>query len=180
MGIECGDEYFREKYLNRRMSNERIKDAFARVKNADIFVTSYNMIGFPFENDSYLTEKTVELNKEIQPDYAQFSIFYPFPGTELYEFCLEKDLIDEDKKANTKQYFSESILKGFNLKNKIREINLTFNPDGFQFHKVRSKTFFAKIFLPVRRSLRFLLRRLPEPIQSSIKSGVGRLRRWTG
>ena len=50
MGIECGDETFRRKHLNRFMSNEEIIAGFGSFREAGIFTTSFNMIGFPFKS----------------------------------------------------------------------------------------------------------------------------------
>lgn len=133
MGVECGDEEFRKNFLNRRMSNKQIEAAFATVRRAGIFVTSFNMIGYPFENDKELTEETIKLNKRLNPDYAQFSIFYPIPGTVLCKRCADLDLIDPDKISNAQDYFTESVLKGFSLRDKLKEINSIFNPMGLQF-----------------------------------------------
>jgi len=133
IGVECGDEDFRKEYLNRRMTNEQIEKAFALLKKAGIFVTSFNMIGYPYRNDEALTKATVELNRRISPDYVQVSIFYPFPGTKLYEYCVERNLIDQAKLDRTRDYFSESVLKDVSLARKRVEIDLHFNPLGMQF-----------------------------------------------
>ncbi len=133
MGIECGDENFRKKYLNRKMKDFQIKEAFRIVKKIGIFVTSFNMIGYPFEYDAALTGKTIELNKIIRPDFSQFSIFYPFPGTKLYKHCIDNELIDFDKYNKTYHYFEDSVIKGYQLKDKLIELNSELNPAGFNF-----------------------------------------------
>jgi radical SAM superfamily enzyme YgiQ (UPF0313 family) len=127
MGIECGDEVFRKKYLNRSMSNEQIEKAFKILKTAGIYTTSFNMIGFPFEHDEDLTKATIDFNKKINPDFVQVSIFYPFPGTELFDRCMELNLIDESKINKFSNYYDDSVLKGVSLNRKRREIELMFN-----------------------------------------------------
>lgn len=134
MGIECGDESFRRKHLNRKMTNEQIERAFALVKGYGIFTTSFNMIGYPFENDFELTQKTVELNEQIKPDFTQVTIFYPFPGTRLYEHCIKMDLLDEEKRCRAGEYYSESILKDVSLGQKRQQLDQYFNPNGFVFN----------------------------------------------
>jgi radical SAM superfamily enzyme YgiQ (UPF0313 family) len=114
MGIECGDELFRRKYLNRFMSNDQIRKAFKLLKKADIGTISFNMIGWPFENDDKLTKITADFNKELDPDFVQVTWFYPFPGTKLYDYCVENDLINKSKSPLS--YHSESILKGYENK----------------------------------------------------------------
>jgi anaerobic magnesium-protoporphyrin IX monomethyl ester cyclase len=147
MGIECGNEEFRVKYLNRRMSDQQIEYAFSLLKNANIFTTSFNMIGFPFEHDDFLTNETIKLNKRINPDLVQVSIFYPFPGTPLYKRCVDLDIIDPLKQKNITRYFNESVLKGVLMKRKLDEINRIFNPKRFQF-PIKNSFF--------RRSLEYL------------------------
>lgn len=127
MGVECGDEAFRKKYLHRSHSNEQIERAFAILKSAGIFRASFNIIGFPFENDNELTRTTVRLNKRIKPDYAFFSIFYPFPKTKLYDRCIELNLIDGERMGKTRQYYEESVLKNVSLKNECGRIARMFN-----------------------------------------------------
>jgi len=143
VGVECGDEQFRKTFLGRRMSNEQIKQAVARVKAAGIFVTSFNMIGYPFDNDDELTESTVRFNQEIQPDFVQLSIFYPFPGTKLYERCKKLDLIDPEKQEGLKDYFEDTVLRSRSLKDKRNEIEKLLDPNGFQFtvgHRPKAAT----------------------------------------
>lgn len=151
MGIECGDENFRRRELGRYMSNEVIKKSFFLLKNAGIFVTSFNMIGFPFAYDERLTDETVRLNQQVSPDYCQLTIFYPFPGTKLYQRCVDFDLIDPDKVSRSTNYYKESVLKGTMVGRKRDELANMFNPQGlvlpFQ-ERLRFKTF---VFKKLRR-----------------------------
>ena len=133
MGIECGDEKFRREHLNRFMSNEEIIAGFMSLKEAGIFTTSYNMIGFPFKNDDHLTRSTVDLNRKINPGYAQITIFYPFPGTRLYDHCVKNDAIDWNRMAATERYYEESVLKGYALQKTRKDIEKFLNPQGFRF-----------------------------------------------
>jgi len=179
VGIECGNEAFRLKYLNRKMSNQQIEYAFSMLKKANIFTTSFNMIGYPFDNDDYLTEETIRLNKKIRPNNMQVSIFYPFPGTKLYERCIKMDLIDIQKMKNTKEYFSESVLKGVSLRKKIKEINSLFNPHGFifafEFYRIKREfglkklIYLIEMFLRSKAFIRKIINKLPRSIKSFIK-----------
>ena len=112
MGVECGDENFRRTMLKRYMTNDQIIKAFDLVKSIPgIMTTSYNMIGYPTTNDNELTEATIELNSIIKPNIVQVSLFYPFPGTWLHDYCQTNDLIDCDIANNITDYFSQSVLK---------------------------------------------------------------------
>jgi len=114
MGVECGDEAFRKKYLHRFMSNEQIKKAFKLLQKAGIQTTSYNMIGWPFDNDDELTKSTANLNKELNPNIVQVTWFYPFPGTKLYDHCKKHNLINENLFLGS--YHKGSIIKGYENK----------------------------------------------------------------
>ena len=133
MGIECGDEAFRKRFLNRNMSDARLAEGFGRFRARGIFTTSFNMIGFPVDYDDALTEATVRLNRKIRPDYCQVSIFYPFPGTRLYGYCVEKDLIDPERAAGQSRYYEESVLRGRSVKEIRRAMMRRLNPHGFRF-----------------------------------------------
>lgn len=128
MGVECGNEEFRKKVLNRRMSNQQIVEAFHLLKEANIFVTSFNMIGYPVENDDFLTEETISLNQKLKPSCVQITIFYPFPGSSMYEKCISANLIDPAKASKATNYYDESILRGVSLKQRRAEIDAMFNP----------------------------------------------------
>jgi len=95
LGIECGNEVFRRKYLKRHMTNKQIIDSFRILKERNIRTTSFNMIGWPVENDDDLCKDTADINRIVEPDIKQVTWFYPFPGTELYDYCTKCNLITD-------------------------------------------------------------------------------------
>lgn len=127
MGVECGDEEFRKRYLNRHMTNDQIINAFSMCRKAGIFTTSFNIIGYPFPNDNKLTKHTIKFNRMIKPNRIQVTIFYPFPGTKLYEHCIKNKLINYKQSDLLLTYHADSVLKGYDLKSKRLEINAEFN-----------------------------------------------------
>ena len=113
MGIECGNEEFRKKFLNRHMTNDQIINAFKLLRTIpDIMLTSYNMHRYPVDYDNELLVETRKLNAIVKPDIMQLSLFFPFPGTKLHDYCVENDLIDNDKLNGVTEYFTHSVLKG--------------------------------------------------------------------
>jgi anaerobic magnesium-protoporphyrin IX monomethyl ester cyclase len=137
MGIECGDEAFRKAFLNRKMSNARLKDGFKNIQAQGIFTTSFNMVGYPVDYDDDLTAATYRLNREIQPDYCQVSIFYPFPGTRLYDYCVVNDLIDWERMARQNRYYEDSVLKARSVQSMRRAMMQQLNPQGFRFPQTK-------------------------------------------
>jgi len=83
-GIETGnDQRFREinkGYLNR----DRIKQVVSWTREAKLRVRGYFMFGFIDETLQEM-EETIEFAKELDLDFATFSLLVPLPGTDDYE-----------------------------------------------------------------------------------------------
>ncbi len=106
MGVESGNDYIRKEVMLRNISREKVIDAFSLCRAEGIEVQSFNIIGLPFENINMAFD-TVKLNLEVKPDKIQSSIFYPYPGTALYEICRKQNFLTN---RTTDNYFDESIL----------------------------------------------------------------------
>lgn len=96
IGIENGDEEFREKVLNRKQKNDRIAEAFESCRKAGLKTKSFNIVGFPYETPAVF-QQTVNLNARINPDSVIIGIFEPYPGTKLYEICVKEKFIDPSR-----------------------------------------------------------------------------------
>lgn len=88
-GIESGNEELRRNILKRKMSNKQILKATRTAKSVGLQVKTLNMVGLPEETKEKHMD-TVGLNQEIKPDIASIYTFYPYPGTELYDYCVAK------------------------------------------------------------------------------------------
>jgi radical SAM superfamily enzyme YgiQ (UPF0313 family) len=91
-GLESGNEYISNKVLNRQLSNEDIKRAFALCKQAGIITESFNMVGIPFETPHAILD-TIKLNAAIGVDSMQVTIYQPFHGTKLADICREQNFL---------------------------------------------------------------------------------------
>ena len=96
MGIESGNPWLREEVLNRHMSDAKIIRAFAACHEAGMKTVSTNMFGLPLEETSMVLD-TIKMNGRCHPDTIQVSTFIPYPGTELFRLCDEKDLIEGER-----------------------------------------------------------------------------------
>lgn len=108
IGIESGNESIRNKILNRKLSDKQIIDAVSVLKENNLYVYSFNMVGLPFEDKKSLLD-TIKLNGSLGIDKIQCEIFYPYSGTALYNLCLKNHLII--KGNHLIQYSRDSILK---------------------------------------------------------------------
>src|SRR3989344_1668798 len=92
------------------MTNRQIIQTFKDAKTAKLKTYAFNMIGVPFETKKTI-EKTINLNKIIQPDFIGGSLFNAFYGTEIYELAKNENML--------KEKLSESYFKESNIRNKF-------------------------------------------------------------
>ncbi len=92
IGLESGSERIRRDILNRNYSDKDFMGVASMIRKAGLKLFVFNIIGLPGETcDDYM--KTVSLNRQCQPDGHYTGIFYPYPGTELYDVCVWKKLV---------------------------------------------------------------------------------------
>jgi anaerobic magnesium-protoporphyrin IX monomethyl ester cyclase len=96
MGIECGNENYRKKYLKRNVTNKQITQAFALAREHGIMTLAFNIMGMPFETEREIAD-TIALNEQIEPDYFLFFVYNPFQGTELFQMAKNAGLLKNYK-----------------------------------------------------------------------------------
>jgi len=94
IGIESGNDRIRNQVLNRSISRRQIFDTIALLRENELYVRSFNMVGIPFETPRDVLD-TVKMNAELGIPDPQCTIFYPFPGTELHETCRKNGFLTE-------------------------------------------------------------------------------------
>lgn len=95
IGLESGSERIRKDVLKRHYSNRDIIEAVRTAKQHGLKVGMYNLIGLPGETRRDFRE-TVRVNRVCQPDWFLLSVFFPYPGTALYDACREMGLLERD------------------------------------------------------------------------------------
>jgi radical SAM superfamily enzyme YgiQ (UPF0313 family) len=93
IGLESGSERIRQEVLKRRYSNDDIVRTVQTARKHGLQVGLYNLIGLPGETPRDFRE-TVLVNRVCQPDWFLLSVFFPYPGTQLYETCRSLGLLD--------------------------------------------------------------------------------------
>ncbi len=134
IGVETGDEIYRRKILNKPISNKQIIKAFKLAKKYGITSIAFYMIGLPFETRESI-ETSIKFNELLKPDISFVSIFFPFPGTSLYNLTKEKELIFGNYDY-LPDFYGESILRfnGINsgvlqnFRRKFSNVVLATNP----------------------------------------------------
>lgn len=92
IGLESGSERVRREVLNRNYTNDDLLRVVSLAREHGLKIYLYNMIGLPGESRED-HQDTIELNRICQPDGHYTGIFYPYPGTALYNTCLERGLV---------------------------------------------------------------------------------------
>lgn len=159
IGLESGSERIRREVLKRDYSNRDFLDVAAMARKAGLKIVVYNMIGLPGETyDDYM--ETVSLNRQCQPDSHFTGIFFPYPGTELYETCVKGGLINTSIDERLERRHPVINLPRFS-KSQILKAYIWFNYHVYKGYKplwwVMKQTILTKIRSSI--TLRFLYRR---------------------
>ncbi len=81
-GVETGNEELRSALLNKRVSNAQIEEAGRLLNAHGVNFLTYNMLALPGETLGQARE-TLRLNRSIGARLARYTIFQPYPGTQL-------------------------------------------------------------------------------------------------
>lgn len=99
IGLESGSERIRREILKREYSNRDFLEVTAMARKVGLKIIVFNIIGLPGETYTDYMD-TVSLNRQCQPDMHFTGIFFPYPGTEIYETCIQKGFINADTRIN--------------------------------------------------------------------------------
>jgi radical SAM superfamily enzyme YgiQ (UPF0313 family) len=189
IGLESGSDYLKQTYLNRRKDNVPFLEAAKYFREYDIRLCSSNMIGIPHETRQNIFE-TVELNRKAKVDLADVSILFPFPGTQVHKYCIEKGFLKSEL-SEAQYYRSEPILdmpqiKKQELRGLIQTFQLYMNSPklfyplikraerddalGRYLLKILKKIFSFYIFRvkqPYKQVAKFLINKLSPPLPSN-------------
>jgi radical SAM superfamily enzyme YgiQ (UPF0313 family) len=142
IGLESGNHRIRKEILNRNYSNEHILSAANLAKKHNIKISLYNMIGLPTETTLEFSD-TLKMNQEIQPDFHATSIFFPYPGTKLYDTCKQMNLLPQSIATKDERQVATLDLPGFSKK----QIQRSFDSFHYNVYKVRKNKSILKLFI---------------------------------
>lgn len=93
LGIESGNNEILEK-MQKQLTIEIALEACNKIRKHGFELHAYFMAGFPEETEDSLND-TLQAIKQVK-GHVQISIFVPYPGTELFEYCKQRGLIEDD------------------------------------------------------------------------------------
>ncbi len=95
IGFESGSQRVLN-FLNKGITLEHIYTSNTILKEIGIEIMGMFMVGLPEETIEE-SISTFELMKHMKLEYPALSFFTPYPGSSLYEYCKEKNLLLELK-----------------------------------------------------------------------------------
>ncbi|MCK5407001.1 MAG: radical SAM protein [Candidatus Krumholzibacteria bacterium] len=159
-GVESGNDRML-KVIKKNTKVKRVKQTFAETRKAGIEALAYFMIGQQTETQSDILD-TMQLAKDLKPDYCHFTIFCPYPATEIYETGLARGFIKEDVWRN----FSKDPHPGFQLP--VWEENFT-REELYEWVVKCYKSFYSRPGYALRRLAR--VRRFGE-LKRKVRAGL--------
>lgn len=139
IGIESGSERIRNEVLRRpNYSNIDILTFCSLAKKYGIKINIYIMIGIPTETVADF-KQTIKIAQLCEPNHVILSIFYPYPGTDIYQFAKDNKLFDDSSNSCiTERRQSYLNLPGFSRRRILYEYIM------FNFNVYRGKWSFLK------------------------------------
>ena len=92
VGIESGNNEILKSIKKTQTIDECIQ-AMKNLRNHGIESHAFIMVGFPKETEETF-KQTMDFIPKLRPDSVIFSIFTPYPGSDIYEECKKEGIID--------------------------------------------------------------------------------------
>ncbi len=108
-GVECGNDRMM-KVIKKNTNVAKVREVVTATKQVGMEVLCYFIIGQQTETAADIAD-SMELARALNPNYVHFTIFCPYPGTEIYFQGLESGVIKDD----VWRKFSERPGDGFEL-----------------------------------------------------------------
>jgi len=142
-GYESGTQEMLD-FLDKRATLEQAVNATKWTKAAGIGIRGSFMVGLPNETPEK-GRKTIEFAIALDPDYANFNIFFPEPGTILYERAIESGrLLSQSYLGRTVPVY---LPEGYSSPDEIRALQqeafrrFYFRPSYIMRRLIRTRSF---------------------------------------
>ena len=133
IGLESGSEKIRSEVLKRNYSNKDFLNVVSIARKYGLKIYIFNMIGLPGESLSDHMD-TVLLNRKCQPDGHYTGIFFPYPGTDLYNTCIKQGFLKSSVNTQMERRQANIELPNF-TKGQIQRAYTWFNYRVYKGHK---------------------------------------------
>lgn len=94
MGVESGSPRIL-KIMRKGITLEKVRESFALARRLGFITRGYFMLGY-LDEDRETFKDTVRIARELNLDFASFSLTTPLPATHLFEEAVKRGLIGAD------------------------------------------------------------------------------------
>jgi len=108
LGIETGNLDIEGKYVDKKIDPQDVKKKVRYMKEVGLETTGFFMLGFPYETPEQIQD-TVNLATSLDLDWIYFEMVAVLPGTPLYNYCLENNLLYDDYDVTAIRYSNTFI-----------------------------------------------------------------------
>ena len=98
--------------IGKKITLDHVVKAFKNCKDVGLETVGSFILGFPWETIRDM-EDTINFSLKLNPDYAQFTVLTPYPGTPIYYQALKENLIED---YNWEHYTTlKAVMRGYNF-----------------------------------------------------------------
>jgi len=141
-GLESANQKTLDK-IDKNLKVEEIEPGLKMCKQAGLEPHITTMIGYPWESKTD-AQKTVDLAKDLfkkgYVDTLQATVLIPYPGTLLYKYCKENDLLNftDYERFDQREQVMKSVLTTGDVKELTQGLYKSFITPKFIFKKIVS------------------------------------------
>lgn len=122
VGVESASQATLDR-IGKRITVEQVRRVFEWKREVGAFMVASFIIGFPWETLDDMRE-TIEFAVRLDPDYAQFTVLTPYPGTPIFEYARKHGLIED---WNWEHYTTvRPVMRGFKFTRRELEAMLKY------------------------------------------------------
>lgn len=126
MSLESGSEEVRNKILRRGLTDKVVTESFKMAQKYNIYTYGNGILGIPgttLKDDI----ETIKFMKKIKMTDPTFTIFTPFPKTELTEYGIKNGYFHNDLSFSEGiNYFTPVKMKNMTEKERMRQLNYVY------------------------------------------------------
>jgi anaerobic magnesium-protoporphyrin IX monomethyl ester cyclase len=119
LGVESGSDRIL-KLMHKGLTLKQAECAITLAKRNKFLVHTFFMIGLPYETMDDM-KRTINFIKRTKPDAINLCTFTPYPGTELYNYCIDKGLLKHDDSYGIFKYIGHHSRYNYFLENVNKE-----------------------------------------------------------
>lgn len=93
--IETGNQYVMDNIIKKPVNLDKVKPLVSYARKIGLDLTLFFVIGMPGETEDQIWD-SFRLSKEMDVYFPHISIATPYPGSELYDLCVEEKYLGDD------------------------------------------------------------------------------------